>query len=140
MITQEELEKWPYLNGITVPQIQADVDLLIGTNSSKLMEPWEVINSAGEGPYAIKTLLGWVSNGPLRRGSGEQSGCSVVTVNRTEVDKLEELLVNQYNQDFNEYSGGQEEMSLQEKKIYRYCNQFCQAGRRPLQNEASLQV
>lgn len=24
------------------------------------MEPWQVINSQGEGPYAVRTLLGWV--------------------------------------------------------------------------------
>ena len=35
------------------------------------MEPWEVINSREDGPYAIRTLLRWVINGPLqgrRRG------------------------------------------------------------------------
>lgn len=92
------------------------MDLLIGTNASKLMEPWEVINSVGDGPYAIKTLLGWVINGPLQGSSGEQSGCLVAAVHRIAVDRLEELLVNQYNHDFNEKtSGEQEEMSREER-------------------------
>lgn len=116
MISQVELEKWEYLNPVCIPQIQAEVELLIGINSSKLMEPWEVINSVGEGPYAIKTLLGWVVNGPLG-GSREQNGCPVVNVNRTSVEKVEKLLMNQYNHDFNECSGEQVNMSLQEQRL-----------------------
>lgn len=47
-ISEEELAQWPYLKGVQIPQIKADVDLLMGTNVSKLMEPWEVINSHGD--------------------------------------------------------------------------------------------
>lgn len=49
-----------------IPHINANIDLLIGMNASKLMEPWELISSPGEGPYAVKTLFGWVINGPLQ--------------------------------------------------------------------------
>lgn len=73
MIKKEELAKWPYLDGVTIPRIQAEVELLIGTNASNLLEPWHVINSYGDGPYAIKTLLGWVVNGPRSKNSKEQS-------------------------------------------------------------------
>jgi hypothetical protein len=55
LISEVELNKWPYLQGIRIPRIAANVDLLIGTNASKLMEPWEVINSHGDGPYAVRT-------------------------------------------------------------------------------------
>lgn len=65
IVTQRDFDKWSYLKGVKIPQIPADVDLLIGTNASKVMEPWEVINSDGDGPYAVRTLLGWVVNGPL---------------------------------------------------------------------------
>jgi len=37
IIPEEELSKWTHLKGV---DINADVDLLIGTNASKLMEPW----------------------------------------------------------------------------------------------------
>lgn len=56
------------------------------------MEPWEVINSYGNGPYAVRILLGWVVNGTLE-GNGDhknEAGHSVVTVNRISVTKLEE--------------------------------------------------
>lgn len=39
----------------------------------KLFEPWEIINSRSSGPYAARTLLGWVVNGTLR-GSGSDTG------------------------------------------------------------------
>lgn len=63
--TEEDIEKWPYLSKVRIPCIQAEVDLLIGSNAPKMLEPWEVINSQGDGPYAIRTALGWVINGPL---------------------------------------------------------------------------
>ncbi|KAL6109936.1 uncharacterized protein ACO6RY_14946 [Pungitius sinensis] len=57
------------------------------------MEPWEVKNSDGEGPYAVRTLLGWVVNGPLQgsKDNGNTIECPDVTVNRY-ADKLEELI------------------------------------------------
>lgn len=66
IISEEELARWLYLKDVNFPRINADVDLLVGTNVSKLMEPWEVINSQGEGPYAIRTLLGWVIHGSMQ--------------------------------------------------------------------------
>ncbi|XP_062420786.1 BICD family-like cargo adapter 1 [Pungitius pungitius] len=92
MVTEEDLDKWPYLKGVKIPHIPADVDLLIGANASKVMEPWEVKNSDGEGPYAVRTLLGWVVNGPLQgsKDNGNTIECPDVTVNRY-ADKLEEL-------------------------------------------------
>ena len=55
---------------MNIPNLKANVDLLIGTNAHRILEPWEVINSSGNGPYAIKTVLGWVVNGPLNGNSG----------------------------------------------------------------------
>ena len=58
------------------------------------------------GPYAVRTVLGWVVNGPLRGGenSKPKTGFSVAAVNRISVCKLEVMLNNQYNHDFNERS------------------------------------
>lgn len=104
IMKEEELAKWPYLKGAVIPHIQAEVELLIGTNASKLLEPWEVINSRGNGPCAIKTLLGWVINGPLSGHREEQSKSSypVASLNRISIWNLEQLLINQYKHDFNE--------------------------------------
>ncbi|KAI2646661.1 NEDD4 family-interacting protein 2 [Labeo rohita] len=118
IISEKELAKWPYLKDIKVPHINADVDLLVGTNASKLMEPWEVVNSQADGPYAVKTLLGWVINGSVQGCNDGVTGCPSVHANRTVVDRIEELLTSQYNYDFNKRSATeQEEMSREEKRF-----------------------
>ena len=89
---------------IKVHKLDAEVDLLIGTNAPKLLEPWKIVNSHVDGPYAIRTLFGWVENSPLR-GSGSdkgKSGCPAVTVSRISTKKVEQLLLAQCNQDVNE--------------------------------------
>jgi hypothetical protein len=65
---QEDVRRWSYLDGIRIPRLDAQVDLLIGNDNPKLLEPIEVRNSRNGGPYAVKTLLGWAINGPLGRG------------------------------------------------------------------------
>ena len=119
--TQQDIEKWKYLNDIRIPELDAEVEILIGTNAPKLMEPWEVINSEGNGPYAVRTLLGWVVNGPLRGNSGCcQRSCSTVYANRISIVRLEELLISQYNQDFNEKSlEEKQEMSREDLRFMK---------------------
>ncbi len=115
MVKQEDLAKWPYLDDIRIPHIQAEVELLIGTNASKLLEPWEVVNSQGDGPYAIRILLGWVINGSLDSYQSEQHAARV---NRISVETLELLLEKQYQHDFNEkMSDDKEEMSREDAKF-----------------------
>lgn len=41
MVTPEDLASWPYLSKVRIPSIKANVDLLIGTNAPKVLEPWE---------------------------------------------------------------------------------------------------
>ena len=41
------------------------VALLIGNDNPSLLEPLEVRRSQDGGPYAVRTMLGWVINGPL---------------------------------------------------------------------------
>lgn len=58
------------------------------------LEPQKIINSQGNGPFAIKTLLGWVVSGTVEGNSDHKNevGHSAVTVNGISVAKLEELL------------------------------------------------
>ena len=76
--TKKDLERWPYLSRIQLDEIDADIELLIGIDVPKAMEPWEIINSEGNGPYAVKTLFGWVVNGPLSSCSAVELGPNVV--------------------------------------------------------------
>lgn len=73
------------------------------------------MNSHGDGPYAIRTLLGWVINGSI--GSC-QNECCTATVNRIDVKKLELLLEKQYQHDINEnLFEDQEDMSREDAKF-----------------------
>ena len=117
--SQEDIQKWPYLNNVLVKRINADIGLLIGVNAPKALEPWEIVNSVGNGPYAVKTMFGWVVNGPLNCSSMDEHGPRSLSVNRTSISSVEELLIQQYNQDFTEHSYEKKEMSAEDKQFMK---------------------
>lgn len=124
IVAADDLVKWPYLAKLDIPRIEANVDLLIGSNAPKLLEPWEVINSSGNGPYAIRTALGWVINGPLHGGdSSQNTECTSALVNRISVCKLEEMLHKQYNHDFNELATEEKGPSREDRKFMEIMEQ-----------------
>lgn len=102
ILTQADLNKWPYLQEIKVKEIDADVDLLIGVKLPKAMEPWKVINSQGDGPYPVRTLLGWVVNGSLNVSTAMEEERTLASVNRISIVHVERLLERQYAHDFPE--------------------------------------
>lgn len=53
IITQADLKRWPYSSGIHLKEIDADIELLNGMDVPRAMEPWNIINSQRNGPYAI---------------------------------------------------------------------------------------
>ena len=64
---QEDVERWPHLTGISIPHIDAEIGLLIGSDAPEILQPRETRMSEDGGPFATKTLFGWVLNGPLSR-------------------------------------------------------------------------
>lgn len=46
---QEDVDKWPHLQEVLLPEIDAEIRLLIGTNAPKDIEPWQVISSVEHG-------------------------------------------------------------------------------------------
>ncbi|KAK0139108.1 hypothetical protein N1851_024335 [Merluccius polli] len=108
--TEEDLKEWPYLKDVELEPIEASIGLLIGANAPKVLEPWRVINSKGNGPFAVKTLLGWVINGPL----GHKDCMSDILI---DISSLEDILTQQYNQDFAEQRYEQQEMSVEDKQF-----------------------
>ncbi|XP_035980606.1 uncharacterized protein LOC118556656 isoform X5 [Fundulus heteroclitus] len=111
--SEVELRAFTYLKEVKIPRIKANVELLIGSNAPKALEPWEVINSEDNGPYAVRTVLGWVINGPMQRP--RYDGNTVVSANRISVASLEELLMQQYKHDFYESQEERLEMSFEDK-------------------------
>ncbi len=108
IVSKSDLNKWPYLKEIQLQETDADVELLIGVDVPKATKPWQIINSQHNGPYAVRTLLGWVVNGPLSSSSAmNKDGRPVASVNHISPEKLESLLISQYHHDFpgKEYEG-----------------------------------
>lgn len=115
--TNKDLTRWPYLRHLCLPQIEAGIELLIGTNVPRAMEPLEVIRSEHNGPYAIRTVLGWTVNGPLTGNGGEAICCEQpVTVNRVSIVNLDELWQQQYKMDFPE-SAVEEQVGLSREDL-----------------------
>ena len=56
--SEMDVKQWSYLGEVKLPQIDADIGLLIGSNVPKALEPLMVLSSQNNGPYAIKTALG----------------------------------------------------------------------------------
>lgn len=103
--SQKDLECWPHLSNICLPKINAGIELLIGANVPEALEPWEIIRSQDNGPYAVRTMFGWTVNGPLKGVTiigDDAADQSPVTVNRIAVMKLEELWKQQFKADFPE--------------------------------------
>lgn len=54
---QDDIRRWPYLNDVHLDSTEAEVDLLVGVNVPKAMEPLKVDDSQADGPYAVQTCL-----------------------------------------------------------------------------------
>ncbi|KAL1246670.1 hypothetical protein QQF64_034398 [Cirrhinus molitorella] len=104
--TERDIKKWSYLKHVQLPQIDAGIQLLIGTNVPKALEPLEVVCSVDNGPYAIRTMLGWTVNGPLTEDRGRMADWEQpqITVNRVSAVNLDELWQQQFQNDFPENS------------------------------------
>lgn len=126
---QEDVNSWPHLKEVKLPTIQAEIGLLIGANVPRAMEPLQVISSMDDGPYAMRTILGWTVNGPLRGGNDmmETNNSKEVTVNPITVAKLEELWQQQFKQDFPD-AGLNEDIEMS-KDDHQFINMVSQSSK-----------
>ena len=97
---QEDVDRWPYLKGITVPHIEAEIGLLIGSDVPEALQPREVRRSENGGPFATRIVLGWVLNGPLSKKETK-----VPTVNYVQGDNILSQQFEEFcNVEFNDLS------------------------------------
>ncbi|XP_072025025.1 uncharacterized protein [Amphiura filiformis] len=103
MVSKEDLTPWPYLQDITVPELLKGqrVDLLIGNNVPRALEPLEVIQSQHNGPYACRSALGWEIHG-LTKSRATSTTTSMASVHRISVEDSHNELADPYNHDINE--------------------------------------
>ncbi|XP_072020362.1 uncharacterized protein [Amphiura filiformis] len=97
---KDALKAWPYLQEINIPEMKPNekVELLIGNNVPKAMEPTRVIQAQDNGPFACKTQLGWEVHGLTTQ-------TDKVSVHRIKVEEnIQQQLIDLYNQDCTERS------------------------------------
>ena len=80
---QEDVNRWPHLNGVKIPSINSDIGLLVGRDVPQALQPFEVQESKNGGPFAARTALGWVLNGPLGRNKEKIPAANFIQANQT---------------------------------------------------------
>ena len=111
---QCDIEQWPHLSSVHLPEVDLEIELLIGLDVPKALEPLNVIRSTGDGPYAVETMLGWTVNGPL---GGKCDDTQEKAVNRISVVKLDEIWEHQFKTDFPECSRDDHELSREDEQF-----------------------
>lgn len=65
---QEDVERWLHLQGhVNLPELNSEVDLLIGANAPEALQSSEGIPAFDGGPYVTRGDLGWIINGTTGR-------------------------------------------------------------------------
>jgi hypothetical protein len=83
--TQDDISKWQHLKEIKLPEINAEVEPLIGNAVADAYTPLKVVTGPRGTPYATHTLLGWVVWNVVRNGTESTMN---LPVNRAEIGKV----------------------------------------------------
>ncbi|XP_071150422.1 uncharacterized protein [Mytilus edulis] len=122
IVSSNDLQRWPHLCDVPLNRVNCDVGLLIGINVPRAMEPWDVITSVNNSPFSMKTLLGWVINGPLDVVNTDQVVGMFVSSNRITANQifpsLEDQLRNHFNYGFSERTIDDENEPSKEDKQF----------------------
>ena len=102
--------EWP-----CIPHIEAEISLLIGSDVPQSLQPHEIRKSENGGPFATKTVLGWILNGPLGRDTPKSPTVNFsIQVSKT----LEEQFHDFANQEFNDSNlNSKASMSLNDRRV-----------------------
>ena len=87
---QEDVDRWPRLKGINVQQTDAEIGLLIGSDVPQALQPMTFKASKNGGPFATRTMLGLVFNGPPRRTTLKSPTANFVQPNKTLEQQFQE--------------------------------------------------
>ena len=121
--SNEDITVWQHLGDITLPQVSADIGLLIGNNVPDAYSPFEIRVGPSGSPYASRTRLGWIPWNVIR-----QNGDTPIVVSRSDVqvvqyaEDLESLNITYQKSvavDFEERDPGPEkrEHSIEDKRF-----------------------
>ncbi len=152
--TPERVRPWKHLAPILekLPSFNSSmpIGLLIGANCPKALEPHEVIPSADNGPYAIRSQLGWCVVGPLESeelaSTAKTGNNSRIASRKTAIDistnslskhhfavqkemedtSIKEMLVKIYESEFIESNSEKRSLSQEDHKFMSIMTENCQ--------------
>ena len=91
--TARKLKKCDYLEEISMElgdNEDISVDLLIGANCLEALEPVEVIPRQNDGPYVIRTALGWCLVGLIKAQCHNAVSCNPIALIKADSRKMAE--------------------------------------------------
>ena len=118
---QDDVDNWSHLRNIQLPKVitNGQVDLLIGVDVPKALQPCEIRRCEGGGPFAVRTVFGWTLNGPLGRSGVNGESC-FSSNSKSVDDALQKQLIKYFNQEFNEpLNGERKSMSVNDQKAMK---------------------
>ena len=119
--TQEDVDRWPHLNGVFIPHVDTEIGLLIASDVPEALDPIEVKHSQNGGPYAARTRIGWAINGPLGRRRYRSQSKSTSLLVRVD-PQFQRMVEDFYNRDFTDcFVDDTTEMSQDELPLHAEC-------------------
>ena len=112
MATQQDAEKWSHLRDIEIPEIDAEVSLLIGSDVPQALGPLEIRRGQRGEPSATGTALGWVVNDPLGRNGDAPHSVSFINADVQLNEQFEKFC----NMEFNDSAFSNEPSMSQEDR------------------------
>ena len=109
---QVDVDRWPYLNDVNLPDVEAGVGLLIASDVPMALDPLEVKHNQDGSLYASRTSLGWVGNAPLGRNRYGLRASSFYV--KTDVE-LRRMVKNFYDSGFGKSSADEKPEVSQEE-------------------------
>ena len=110
-----DIYTWPHLAGIEIPEISSDeVMVLIGSDTPEAFWPLEERRGNRGEPYAIRSILGWTIQGPIKRQVNSYD--AQVHFQQSTGDVLQQQIHNMWNAEFNDCPSQIKSMSVEDKR------------------------
>ena len=115
--TQSDIDQWPHLCGVSLPEVDAEIGLLIACYVPTIFDPLEVKHSQNGDPYGSRSSMGWVVNGPL--GRYHKGSCATSFFIKADPE-FHQMVKDFYDSGFTESSADDKpEMSQEELRFLR---------------------
>ena len=122
--TRCSLTKYEYLKDllkyVPIDSSKLQFGILIGVNCVQALEPLQVVNSEGNGPYAYRTRLGWCITSPKSCRQDKTISCRrTIVTDSTKIKEtsLKDMMIQMYHHDFVESNNSHSSLSVEDQRF-----------------------